>query len=117
MQECGSRWKDQPSLRGGFGFRPVLRVLKLPATIDSSLRDGRNRDGPKPADILISPQLRNDILASSRLLTPKHCLKLGRYFGNEPEYRMRLQNHYLLRRTGADKAAELASIRPLQKAG
>ncbi|MBG7608514.1 MAG: hypothetical protein IZT59_10860 [Verrucomicrobia bacterium] len=22
-----------------------------------------------------------------RLLTPEHCLKLGRYFGNEPENR------------------------------
>jgi addiction module HigA family antidote len=69
------------------------------------------------ADIHISPQLLNDILASRRLLTPEHCLKLGRYFGNEPEYWMRLQNHYLFRRTEAEKAAELASIRPLQKAG
>ena len=69
------------------------------------------------ADIHISPQLINDILASRRLLTPEHCLKLGRYFGNEPEYWMRPQNHYLFRRTKAEKAAELASIRPLQKAG
>lgn len=30
---------------------------------------------------------------------------------------MRLQNHYLFRRTEAEKAAELASIRPFQKAG
>lgn len=77
----------------------------------------RNLRGQGNSTIHISPQLINDILASRRLLTPEHCLKLGRYFGNEPEYWMRLQNHYLFRRTKAEKAAELASIRPLQKAG
>jgi addiction module HigA family antidote len=68
------------------------------------------------ADLYISPQLLNDILASRRLLTPEHCLKLGRYFGNEPEYWMRLQNHYLFRKTQREKAAELAVIVPLQVA-
>jgi len=33
------------------------------------------------------------------MLTPEHCLKLGRYFGNEPEYRLLPQNHYLFRKT------------------
>ncbi len=65
------------------------------------------------ADLPISPQLLNDIIASRRLLTPEHCLKLGRYFGNEPEYWMRLQNHYLFRKTQRDKARELAAIHPL----
>lgn len=69
------------------------------------------------ADIHISPQLLNDILASRRLLTPEHCLKLGRYFGNEPEYWMRLQNHYLFRKTEREKSKELAAIRPLKVAG
>lgn len=68
------------------------------------------------ADIHISPQLLNDILASRRLLTPEHCLKLGRYFGNEPEYWMRLQNHYLFRKTQREKAVELAAIEPLKVA-
>jgi antitoxin HigA-1 len=53
----------------------------------------------------ISPQPLNDILASRRLLTPEHCLKLGRFFGNEPEYWMHLQNHYLFRKTQREKAA------------
>lgn len=66
------------------------------------------------ADIHISPQLLNDLLASRRLLTPEHCLKLGRYFGNEPEYWMRLQNHYLFRKTQVEKAEELKAISPLQ---
>jgi len=67
-------------------------------------------------DLRISPQLLNDILASRRLLTPEHCLKLGRYFGNEPEYWMRLQNHYLFRKTQRDKAAELGAVVPLKVA-
>ena len=65
------------------------------------------------AGLDISPQLLNDILASRRLLTPEHCLKLGRFFGNEPEYRMRLQNQYLFRKTQREKAAELNAIAPL----
>lgn len=61
----------------------------------------------------ISPQLLNDILASRRLLTPEHCLKLGRYFGNEPQYWMRLQNHYLFRKIQRERAVELAAVVPL----
>ena len=66
------------------------------------------------ADLHISPQLLNDILAGRRLLTAEHCLKLGRYFGNDPEYWMRLQNHYLFRKTQREKAAELHAVAPLQ---
>ena len=69
------------------------------------------------ADIHISPQLLNDILAGRRLFPPELCLKLGKYFGNEPEYWMRLQNHYLFRKAESEKARELASIRPLKEAG
>lgn len=68
------------------------------------------------ADLHISPQLLNDLLASRRLLTPEHCLKLGRYFGNEPEYWMRLQNHYLFRKTQREKATELSAVMPLKVA-
>ena len=66
------------------------------------------------ADLHISRQLLNDLLASRRLLTAEHCLKLGRYFGNDPEYWMRLQNHYLFRKTQREKAEELNSVAPLQ---
>jgi plasmid maintenance system antidote protein VapI len=41
---------------------------------------------------------------------------LGRYFGNEPEYWMRLQNHYLFRKTQREKADELTAVIPLQVA-
>lgn len=68
------------------------------------------------ADRHISPQLLNDILAGRRLLTPEHCLKLGRYFGDEPEYWMRLQNHYLFRKTQLEKAAELHAVVRLKAA-
>jgi addiction module HigA family antidote len=69
------------------------------------------------ADIRISPQMLNDILAGRRLLSPEHCLKLGRYFGNDPQYWMRMQNHYLFRKTEREKATELAAVRPLAVAG
>lgn len=65
------------------------------------------------AALHISPQLLNDILASRRLLTTEHCLKLGRYFGNEPQYWMRLQNHYLFRKIQREKAGELDAVVPL----
>lgn len=65
-------------------------------------------------DLRISPQLLNDLLGGRRLFTPEHCLKLGRYFGTEPEYWMRLQNHYLFRKTEREKAEELAAIHPLE---
>lgn len=67
-------------------------------------------------DIRISPQLLNDLLAGRRLFTAEVCLKLGRYFGNEPEYWMRLQNHYLFRKTGEEKSKELAEIQPFHAA-
>ena len=67
-------------------------------------------------DLHISPHLLNDILSGRRLLTTEHCLKLGRYFGNEPEYWMRLQNHYLFRKTQREKADALAAVTPLMAA-
>lgn len=67
------------------------------------------------ADLHISRQLLNDILAGRRLLTPEHCLKLGRYFGNDPAYWQRLQAHYLFRRAARDRAEELAAIQPLAR--
>ena len=65
-------------------------------------------------DIRISPQLLNDLLAERRLFSTEVCLKLGRYFGNEPEYWMRLQNHYLFRKTGEEKSKELDEIQQYQ---
>ena len=59
----------------------------------------------------------NDLLASRRLLSPEHCLKLGSYFGNKPKYWMRLQNHYLFRKTQREKASVLNAIVPLQPVG
>lgn len=94
--------------------------IRLTNTAAAMLRDFLDDHGLSQSrlakDLYISPQLLNDILASRRLLTPEHCLKLGRYFGNEPEYWMRLQNHYLFRKTRREKAAELAAIHPFKVA-
>ena len=65
----------------------------------------------------ISPQLLNDILASRRLLTPEYCLKLGRYFGNEAEYWMRLQKHYLFRKAQREQSTQIEAIAPLRTTG
>lgn len=96
-------------------------VIPLTNTAAAMLRDFLEDHGLTQAkqakDLHISPQLLNDILASRRLLTPEHCLRLGRYFGNEPEYWMRLQNHYLFRKAQREKADEVNAITPLQVAG
>ena len=95
-------------------------TIPLTNTAAAMLRDFLDDYGLSQAKLAaglrISPQLLNDILASRRLLTPEHCLKLGRFFGNEPEYWMRLQNHYLFRKTQREKAAELNAIVPLKAA-
>jgi addiction module HigA family antidote len=95
-------------------------MIPLTNTAAAMLRDYLEDHGLSQAklaaDLHVSPQLLNDILASRRLLTPEHCLKLGRYFGNEPEYWMRLQNHYLFRKAQRDKAAELSAVLPLKVA-
>ena len=94
--------------------------IPLTNTAAAMLRDFLEDHGLTQAklakEIHISPQLLNDILASRRLLTPEHCLKLGRYFGNEAEYWMRLQNHYLFRKAQREKGAEVSAIAPLQVA-
>ena len=77
--------------------KPKITAIPLTNSAAAMLRDFLDdyslTQAKLAADLHISPQLLNDILASRRLLTPEHCLKLGRYFGNEPEYWMRLQNH------------------------
>ena len=97
------------------------QLLPLTNTASAMLRDFLDDYGLSQAklatDLHISPQLLNDILAGRRLLTPEHCLKLGRYFGNEPEYWMRLQNHYLFRKAQREKATELKAVVPLKVVG
>lgn len=102
-------------------MKPKTAKIPLTNTAAAMLRDFLDDYGLSQARLAaglrISPQLLNDILASRRLLTPEHCLKLGRFFGNEPEYWMRLQNHYLFRKVGQEKAAELRAVVPLKAAG
>lgn len=99
-------------------MKPKITAIPLTNSAAAMLRDFLDdyslSQAKLAADLHISPQLLNDILASRRLLTPEHCLKLGRYFGNEPEYWMRLQNHYLFRKTQREKAEELSAVVPLQ---
>lgn len=58
----------------------------------------------------------NDVLAGRRLITPDMALRLGRYFGNRPEYWLALQDEWLLRKAKLENAEEISSIHPLATA-
>jgi plasmid maintenance system antidote protein VapI len=44
------------------------------------------------------------------------ALRLGRYFGNRPEYWLALQDEWLLRKAILENAQEISSIHPLATA-
>ena len=44
------------------------------------------------------------------------ALRLGRYFGNRPEYWLALQDEWLLRKAKLENAEEISSIMPLATA-
>jgi len=62
--------------------------------------------------IHVPAQRINDVLAGRRLITPDMALRLGRYFGNRPEYWLALQDEWLLRKAKLENGAEIASIQP-----
>ncbi len=64
------------------------------------------------AAIHVPAQRINDVLAERRQITPDMALRLGRYFGNRPEYWLALQAEWLLRRAAAANGAGIDAIRP-----
>lgn len=64
----------------------------------------------------VPPQRINDILGERRLITPDMALRLGRYFGNRPDYWLDVQNAWLLRRAREKSSARLQEIVPLAAA-
>jgi addiction module HigA family antidote len=68
------------------------------------------------AAIHVPAQRINDVLAGRRLITPDMALRLGRYFGNRPEYWLALQDEWLLRKAKLENAQEISSIHPLATA-
>jgi antitoxin HigA-1 len=54
-----------------------------------------------------------EILNGKRAITPDTALRLGRYFGNSPQFWMNLQVQYDLAVTERDHGAEIAArVRP-----
>jgi addiction module HigA family antidote len=57
----------------------------------------------------VAPQRIQEIVAGRRGISPETALRLGRYFGNEPEFWMSLQTAYDLAVLRRDKGARIAA--------
>lgn len=83
----------------------VLREDILPATGLSKTEVARR--------LGISRQTLYDIEGEKLPVTPAMALRLGRLFGNAPEFWVNLQRDYDLRTLEAEMAEELAAIEPV----
>lgn len=57
----------------------------------------------------VPPQRLHEIVRGHRAITPETALRLGLYFGNEPEFWMNLQTQYDLARLRATKGGQIAA--------
>ena len=64
----------------------------------------------------VSRQSINELLRERRALTPKMALRLGKLFGNTPEFWLTLQRNVDLWDAARGLKREIAHIRPLQVA-
>jgi addiction module HigA family antidote len=55
----------------------------------------------------IAPQRLQEIVAGRRAISPDTALRLGRFFGNEPEFWLAMQTHYDLARARAENGAKI----------
>ncbi|MBE6474460.1 MAG: addiction module antidote protein, HigA family [Actinomyces succiniciruminis] len=62
------------------------------------------------------PRRINEIVHGKRAITADTALRLGRYFGVEPQFWLNLQSRYELELAEGRIAAELDAIRPIQAA-
>ena len=56
----------------------------------------------------VPPQRLHEIVRGNRSITPETALRLGRYFGNEPEFWLNLQAQYDLAQLRKAKGAQIA---------
>jgi len=64
----------------------------------------------------VPPRRINEIVHGKRAITADTALRLGRYFGIDPQFWLNLQSHYELE-LAEDRAAEqIAAITPLKVA-
>lgn len=57
----------------------------------------------------VPPQRLHEIIRGNRAITPETALRLGLYFGNEPEFWMNLQTQYDLAELRKAKGAQIAA--------
>jgi addiction module HigA family antidote len=70
--------------------------------------------------LAVSRQMVHDILAGRKPLSAVMCLKVARLFGGTPEFWMRLQAEYELKRAAQDKkvmerVARIVPMKPLEE--
>jgi antitoxin HigA-1 len=96
-----------PLLKGLAPMHPgeFLRDITLPA-LDLPKAEIARRLG-------ISRQTLYDILDQKQPVTPAMALRLGKFFGNGPDFWLNLQREYELRILEPKMAEELAAIEPV----
>ena len=68
------------------------------------------------ASIGVPPRRINEIVHGKRAITADTALRLGRYFGIDPQFWLNLQAHYELELAEDRLADQIAAISPLQVA-
>lgn len=66
--------------------------------------------------ISVPPRRINEIVHGKRAITADTALRLGRYFGIDPQFWLNLQAHYDLELAGDRVAEQIAAITPLKVA-
>ncbi|WP_062519757.1 HigA family addiction module antitoxin [Demequina silvatica] len=64
----------------------------------------------------VPPRRINEIVHGKRAITADTALRLGRYFGIDPQFWLNLQAHYELEVAEDRMAAQIAAITPIQVA-
>ena len=64
----------------------------------------------------VPPRRINEIVHGKRAITADTALRLGRYFGIDPQFWLNLQTHYELELAEDRVAEQIAAIRPLNAA-
>lgn len=64
----------------------------------------------------VSPRRINEIVHGKRAITADTALRLGRYFGIDPQFWLNLQTHYELELAEDRVAEQIAAITPLKVA-
>lgn len=66
--------------------------------------------------INVPPRRINEIVHGKRAITADTALRLGRYFGIDPQFWLNLQSHYELELAENRAGAQIAAITPLEVA-